>query len=172
MPKAWDYRVRQHLGRRYNCKSGSFDWDLMMKLHEKGVRMNFRAFSSSVAFLFYQNCTCYLQCGVISKHEYVRWRERGLAFEMREGAYQIINPTLISSRVFNQVILYLVILPTSLIWYQIFWFCLDSKGTKWLWEVTGETSFPVPSLHSASKPMTRVCWRNRMGNTSRSTMDF
>ncbi|XP_011603871.2 dynein assembly factor 3, axonemal [Takifugu rubripes] len=77
MPKAWDYRVREHLGRRYNCKSGSFDWDLIMKLHEKG-------------------------CGVISKHEYVRWRERGLAFEMREGTYQITNPTLISSRVFNQ----------------------------------------------------------------------
>ncbi|TNN03929.1 hypothetical protein fugu_000958 [Takifugu bimaculatus] len=102
MPKAWDYRVRQHLGRRYNCKSGSFDWDLIMKLHEKGVRIHFRAFSLSVAFLFCQNDTCYLQCGVISKHEYVRWRERGLAFEMREGAYQITNPTLISSRVFNQ----------------------------------------------------------------------
>lgn len=123
-------------------------------------------------FFFCQNCTCYLQCGLISKHEYVRWRERGLAFEMREGAYQITNPTLISSRVFNQVILYLLTLPTSLIWYNFFWFCLDSKGTKWLWEVTGETSFPVPSSHSASKPMTRVCWRNRMGNTSRSAMDF
>lgn len=170
MPKAWDYRVRQHLGRRYNCKSGSFDWDLIMKLHEKGVRMNFRAFSSSVVFLFCQYRTCYLQCGLISKHEYVRWRERGLAFEMREGAYQITNPTLISSRVFNQVILYLPILPTS--YYDMKFFGLDSKGTKWLSEVTGETSFLVPSSHSASKPMTRVCWRNRMGNTSRSTMDF
>lgn len=35
--KAWDYRVRQHLGTRYNSKDGSFDWDLNMKLHEKGV---------------------------------------------------------------------------------------------------------------------------------------
>lgn len=38
--KAWDYRVRQHLGTRYNSKDGSFDWDLNMKLHEKGVFKN------------------------------------------------------------------------------------------------------------------------------------
>ncbi|XP_051273481.1 dynein axonemal assembly factor 3-like [Dicentrarchus labrax] len=77
MSKAWDYRVRQHLGTRYNSKGGSFDWDLTMKLHEKG-------------------------CGAINKQQYVRWRERGLAFEMREGVYQTANPTLLSSRVFNQ----------------------------------------------------------------------
>ncbi|CAG07567.1 unnamed protein product, partial [Tetraodon nigroviridis] len=77
MPKAWDHRVRQHLGTRYDCKGGSFDWDVSMKLHEKG-------------------------CGLIHKHQYVRWRETGLAFERREGTYQITNPTLISSRVFNQ----------------------------------------------------------------------
>ncbi|XP_049614271.1 dynein axonemal assembly factor 3-like [Syngnathus scovelli] len=75
--KAWDYRVRQHLGTRYDAKKGCFDWDLNMKLHEKG-------------------------CGVINKHQYVRWRESGLAFELREGVYQISNPTLLSFRVFNQ----------------------------------------------------------------------
>lgn len=37
MSNAWDHRVRQHLGTRYNSKSGCFDWDLTMKLHEKGV---------------------------------------------------------------------------------------------------------------------------------------
>nr|XP_046233599.1 dynein axonemal assembly factor 3-like isoform X2 [Scatophagus argus] len=77
MSKAWDYRVRQHLGTRYDSKRGCFDWDLKMKLHEKG-------------------------CGSINKQQYVRWREQGLAFEMREGAYQITNPTLLSSRVFSQ----------------------------------------------------------------------
>nr|XP_020461979.1 dynein assembly factor 3, axonemal isoform X2 [Monopterus albus] len=77
MSKAWDYRVRQHLGERYDSKKGCFDWDLSMKLHEKG-------------------------CGIISKQQYVQWRERGLAFEMREGAYQITNPTVLSSRVFSQ----------------------------------------------------------------------
>ncbi|XP_028287440.1 dynein assembly factor 3, axonemal [Parambassis ranga] len=77
MSKIWDYRVRQHLGTRYDSKTGCFDWDLTMKLHGKG-------------------------CGVINKQQYVRWREQGLAFEMREGIYQIANPTLLSSRVFNQ----------------------------------------------------------------------
>ncbi|XP_061562227.1 dynein axonemal assembly factor 3-like [Phycodurus eques] len=75
--KAWDYRVRQHLGTRYDSKKGCFDWDLTMKLHEKG-------------------------CRVINKHQYVRWRESGLAFELREGVYQITNPSLLSSRVFSQ----------------------------------------------------------------------
>ncbi|XP_040923405.1 dynein assembly factor 3, axonemal-like [Toxotes jaculatrix] len=77
MSKAWDYRVRQHLGTRYDSKKGCFDWDLTMKLHEKG-------------------------CGVINKQQYAQWRERGLAFEMREGVYQITNPSLLSSRVFSQ----------------------------------------------------------------------
>uniref|UniRef100_UPI0037E92711 dynein axonemal assembly factor 3-like n=1 Tax=Semicossyphus pulcher TaxID=241346 RepID=UPI0037E92711 len=77
MSKAWDYRVRQHLGTRYDSKKGCFDWDLTMKLYEKG-------------------------CGIINKQQYVRWRERGLAFEMREGVYQITNPSLLSYRVFRQ----------------------------------------------------------------------
>ncbi|XP_059180536.1 dynein axonemal assembly factor 3-like [Centropristis striata] len=77
MSKAWDYRVRLHLGARYDSKKGCFDWDLTMKLHEKG-------------------------CGVINKHQYAQWRERGLAFQMREGDYKITNPSLLSSRVFSQ----------------------------------------------------------------------
>ncbi|XP_015249754.1 PREDICTED: dynein assembly factor 3, axonemal-like isoform X2 [Cyprinodon variegatus] len=76
MSKAWDYRVRQHLGTRYDSRKGCFDWDLKMKLHEKG-------------------------CGVISTKQYMQWREKGLAFEMREGVYQRTNPTLVSTRVFN-----------------------------------------------------------------------
>ncbi|XP_061765351.1 dynein axonemal assembly factor 3-like [Nerophis ophidion] len=75
--KAWDYRVRQHLGTRYDSKRGCFDWDLMMKLHEKG-------------------------CSVINKQQYMRWRDCGQAFELREGVYQITNPSLLSLRVFNQ----------------------------------------------------------------------
>ncbi|TNN54299.1 Dynein assembly factor 3, axonemal [Liparis tanakae] len=77
MSKAWDYRVRQHLGTRYDSKKSVFDWDLRMKLHEKG-------------------------CGVINKQQYTQWRERGLAFEMREGVYQRTNPSLLSSRGFSQ----------------------------------------------------------------------
>lgn len=33
----------------------------------------------------------------------MQWRERGLAFEIREGIYQVTNPTLLSSKVFSQV---------------------------------------------------------------------
>lgn len=47
--------------------------------------------------------TLYLQCGGINKQQYVQWREGGLAFEMREGVYQMTNPSLLSSRVFSQV---------------------------------------------------------------------
>ncbi|KAL6489143.1 hypothetical protein MHYP_G00028840 [Metynnis hypsauchen] len=74
--KAWDARVRQHLGTRYDSRKGCFDWDLTMKLHQKG-------------------------CGVINKQQYIKWRERGVAFEMREGLYQRANQTLLSVRVFN-----------------------------------------------------------------------
>ncbi|XP_058497091.1 dynein axonemal assembly factor 3-like [Solea solea] len=77
MSKAWDDRVRQHLGTRYDARKGCFDWDLTMKLHQKG-------------------------CDVINKQQYVRWRERGLAFEMRDGVYQVSNPSLLSFRVFSQ----------------------------------------------------------------------
>ncbi|XP_067291514.1 dynein axonemal assembly factor 3-like [Pseudorasbora parva] len=74
--KVWDARVRQHLGTRYDSRQGCFDWDLTMKLHQRG-------------------------CGVISKHQYVKWREGGVAFEMREGLYQTANQSLLSTRVFN-----------------------------------------------------------------------
>lgn len=47
--------------------------------------------------------TLYLQCGLINKQQYMQWRERGLAFEMREGVYQMTNPSLLSSRVFSKV---------------------------------------------------------------------
>ncbi|XDV47896.1 hypothetical protein PO909_017438 [Leuciscus waleckii] len=30
-------------------------------------------------------------CDIISKHQYVKWRESGVAFEMREGLYQTAN---------------------------------------------------------------------------------
>ncbi|KAM8876313.1 dynein axonemal assembly factor 3 isoform 1-T2 [Synchiropus picturatus] len=77
MSKAWDYRVRQHLGTRYDSKRGCFDWDLTMKLHQKG-------------------------CGTINRQQYAQWRERGLAFELREGIYRTNNPSMISSRIFQK----------------------------------------------------------------------
>ncbi|XP_041938527.1 dynein assembly factor 3, axonemal-like [Alosa sapidissima] len=76
MSKAWDGRVRQYLGSRYDSKHGCYDWDLTMKLYQKG-------------------------CGVISKQQYVKWRDTGLAFELREGNYQIANQSLLSNRIFG-----------------------------------------------------------------------
>ncbi|XP_028825780.1 dynein assembly factor 3, axonemal isoform X2 [Denticeps clupeoides] len=73
MNKAWDSRVRQYLGTRYDSRHGCYNWDLAMKLHQKG-------------------------CGVINKHQYDKWRDGGVAFEMREGLYQKANPSLLSSR--------------------------------------------------------------------------
>ncbi|KAK2855426.1 hypothetical protein Q7C36_007295 [Tachysurus vachellii] len=77
MCKVWDARVRQHLGTRYDARRGCFDWDLSMKLHDKG-------------------------CGVIHKQDYIKWRESGVAFEMREGLYCIANQSLLSTRLFMQ----------------------------------------------------------------------
>ncbi|KAK0151237.1 Dynein assembly factor 3, axonemal [Merluccius polli] len=72
--RAWDARVRQHLGTRYDARRGCFDWDLAMKLHHRGG-------------------------GVISRQQYLAWRETGLAFQMREGIYQTTNTTLLSTRI-------------------------------------------------------------------------
>ncbi|XP_041093487.1 dynein assembly factor 3, axonemal-like, partial [Polyodon spathula] len=89
--RLWDARLRQYLGSRYDTREGSFDWDLSMKLHQRGT---------SLCFTMLPNATpvsCFLtQAGLISKAEYVRWREKGVAFELREGVYETANRTLAS----------------------------------------------------------------------------
>ncbi|KAM4652865.1 dynein axonemal assembly factor 3 [Discoglossus pictus] len=67
----WDVKNRQYLGRRYDSRKGAYDWDLSMKLHERGA-------------------------GVIHAKEYYRWREKGVAFILREGIYDVPNKTLTS----------------------------------------------------------------------------
>ncbi|XP_075461568.1 dynein axonemal assembly factor 3 isoform X2 [Ascaphus truei] len=69
--KLWDIRNRQYLGSRYDSRKGSYDWDLSMKLHDRGA-------------------------GVINNREYSRWREKGVAFEIREGIYDVPNKCLAS----------------------------------------------------------------------------
>ncbi|XP_008117136.2 dynein axonemal assembly factor 3 isoform X1 [Anolis carolinensis] len=69
----WDLRLRQYLGSRYDARRGVCDWDLTMKLHEHGAN-------------------------VINIREFFHWRDTGIAFEMREGAYDIPNKTLASGR--------------------------------------------------------------------------
>uniref|UniRef100_A0A8C4YA99 Dynein axonemal assembly factor 3 n=1 Tax=Gopherus evgoodei TaxID=1825980 RepID=A0A8C4YA99_9SAUR len=71
--RLWDLRVRQYLGTRYDARRGMCDWDLTMKLHERGAR-------------------------TIGGREFSRWRDTGVAFELREGVYHVPNKTLASGR--------------------------------------------------------------------------
>ncbi|XP_042200968.1 dynein axonemal assembly factor 3 [Callorhinchus milii] len=74
--KLWDLRNRKYLGIRYDSRKGVYDWDLHMKLHERGAV-------------------------VINNQEYFRWREQGFAFEVREGVYDVPNKTLASGLLVN-----------------------------------------------------------------------
>lgn len=38
MRRLWDSRLRHYLGSRYDARHGVSDWDLRMKLHDRGVR--------------------------------------------------------------------------------------------------------------------------------------
>ncbi|XP_053545917.1 dynein axonemal assembly factor 3 [Bombina bombina] len=67
----WDLSNRQYLGRRYDSRNGAYDWDLTMKLQDRGA-------------------------GVIHSREYCNWRENGVAFMNREGNYDVPNKTLAS----------------------------------------------------------------------------
>nr|XP_005992877.1 PREDICTED: dynein assembly factor 3, axonemal [Latimeria chalumnae]XP_014342038.1 PREDICTED: dynein assembly factor 3, axonemal [Latimeria chalumnae]XP_014342039.1 PREDICTED: dynein assembly factor 3, axonemal [Latimeria chalumnae] len=69
--KMWDIRNGHYLGSRYDSRKGCYDWDLNMKLHDRGAAL-------------------------INKNEYNRWREKGVAFEIREGVYDIPNKSLAS----------------------------------------------------------------------------
>uniref|UniRef100_UPI00398F8677 dynein axonemal assembly factor 3-like n=1 Tax=Pristiophorus japonicus TaxID=55135 RepID=UPI00398F8677 len=74
--KMWDLRNRQYLGNRYDSKQGAYDWDLHMKLHDRGAR-------------------------VVNNRQYYQWREKGLAFEVREGLYDVPNKSLASGLLMN-----------------------------------------------------------------------
>ncbi|XP_049642980.1 dynein axonemal assembly factor 3 [Suncus etruscus] len=72
--RLWDARLRHYLGARYDARSGVCDWDLRMKLHDRGAR-------------------------VIHSREYRQWRDTGVAFELRDAsAYHVPNRTLASGR--------------------------------------------------------------------------
>jgi dynein assembly factor 3 len=75
--KHWEGRLRHHLGTRYDSRSGVFDWDYHMKLHELAE--------------------------IVSSREYQSWRERGVAFQLRDDApYQCSNRTLASGLVIGK----------------------------------------------------------------------
>lgn len=71
----WDIRLRQYLGARYDAQTGAFDWALSMQLYEKKATM-------------------------ITKTEYFRFREIGVAFSpFDEEHHEIPNKTISSSKV-------------------------------------------------------------------------
>ncbi|XP_060072383.1 dynein axonemal assembly factor 3-like isoform X1 [Ylistrum balloti] len=74
--KVWDLRLRQLMGTRYDNRLNIFDWDLNMKL-------------------------VYRDADIINSHEYRKWRNQGIAFEVREGSYDTPNRTLASGMVFK-----------------------------------------------------------------------
>ncbi|XP_043756160.1 dynein axonemal assembly factor 3 isoform X4 [Cervus elaphus] len=79
MIRLWDSRLRQYLGSRYDARRGVSDWDLHMKLHDRGAR-------------------------VIHTREFRRWRDTGVAFELRDSsAYHVPNRTLASGRLLSHV---------------------------------------------------------------------
>ncbi|XP_078286556.1 dynein axonemal assembly factor 3 isoform X1 [Rhinoraja longicauda] len=74
--KLWDLRSRQYLGNRYDSRQGVYDWDLHMKLHDRGA-------------------------SVINNRQYYQWRDKGLAFVNREGLYDVPNKSLASGLLVN-----------------------------------------------------------------------
>ncbi|XP_017444124.1 dynein axonemal assembly factor 3 isoform X2 [Rattus norvegicus] len=77
MSRLWDSRLRHYLGSRYDARRGVADWDLRMKLHDRGAQ-------------------------VIHFHEFRRWRDTGVAFELRDlSAYHVPNRTMASGRLLS-----------------------------------------------------------------------
>ncbi|KAG3255635.1 dynein axonemal assembly factor 3 [Ictidomys tridecemlineatus] len=77
MSRLWDSRLRHYLGSRYDARRGVSDWDLRMKLHDRGAQ-------------------------VIHTQEFRRWRDTGVAFELRDSsAYHVPNRTLASGRLLS-----------------------------------------------------------------------
>ncbi|XP_076783815.1 dynein axonemal assembly factor 3 [Arvicanthis niloticus] len=77
MTRLWDSRLRHYLGSRYDARRGVADWDLRMKLHDRGAQ-------------------------VIHFQEFRRWRDIGVAFELRDlSAYHVPNRTLASGRLLS-----------------------------------------------------------------------
>ena len=74
--KCWDLRNRQTLGVRYDTKMNAFDWDYNMALMERGG-------------------------SIVHLTQYKNWRSEGIAFQIREGTYDVPNRTVASGMVFK-----------------------------------------------------------------------
>ncbi|CAL8072777.1 unnamed protein product [Calicophoron daubneyi] len=72
----WDQRLRKHLGTRYDAIPNVFDWDCSITLHDR-------------------------QATQINPREYEKWRQKGVAFVLREAEYTSPNRSLGSGRMFT-----------------------------------------------------------------------
>ena len=75
--KCWELRLRSYFGTRYDTRTNCYDWDFAMKLSDR------------------QNA------GIVNNRVYAKWRDTGVAFELRESNYDCANSTLASGMVFN-----------------------------------------------------------------------
>ena len=119
MSRLWDMRLRHYLGSRYDARRGVSDWDLHMKLHDRGVsRLGHRphpphprpgceggrAGGPYAVFTETSLLPTPPQARVIHICEFRRWRDTGVAFELRDSsAYQLPNRTLASGRLLSHV---------------------------------------------------------------------
>jgi dynein assembly factor 3 len=71
--KCWDFRLRSYFGTRYDTRKNAYDWDFSMKLSDRK------------------------HAAVIHHKLYARWRETGVAFDMRDSEYDKANFTLASA---------------------------------------------------------------------------
>ncbi|XP_076115197.1 dynein axonemal assembly factor 3-like [Mytilus galloprovincialis] len=69
--KMWDLRLQRDLGVRYDTRDNVFDWDYHMRLIER-------------------------EGDIIHAREYKNWRKYGIAYEPRDGNYDVPNRTLAS----------------------------------------------------------------------------
>jgi len=75
--KCWEYRLRTYFGVRYDSRSNAYDWDFSMKIIERK------------------------NAGIINNRIYSRWRESGIAFDLRDSNYVSANKTLASGLIFE-----------------------------------------------------------------------
>ncbi|KAM6153825.1 dynein axonemal assembly factor 3 isoform 1-T2 [Erethizon dorsatum] len=120
--RLWDARVRHYLGSRYDARRGVSDWDLRMKLHDRGVSVGGRRLgldprvwgrrlgpgsgsesrrpgAPMPGHLHLSSSPLLPQALVIHTQEFRRWRDTGVAFELRDSSvYHVPNRTLASGR--------------------------------------------------------------------------
>ena len=95
----WDWRLRKLHGERYDSRTNVADWDYHMRIRQSFVKGapdqdsdndNSKPTTSSSSFLKNE------QAGVIHTVHYRRWRDTGVAYELRDCTHDEANRTLIT----------------------------------------------------------------------------